>query len=99
MSYLVRKKLTISSSHIFIVASLMWTIHCSKGVHGRQQCKDYGRPFRALGGPMTFKKFNFQVFAPVDDVFTYNPDIRALDQKETLSHIGRWAPMFLQANR
>ncbi|GMT28844.1 hypothetical protein PFISCL1PPCAC_20141 [Pristionchus fissidentatus] len=25
-------------------------------------------------------------FAPVDDVFTYNPDIRALDQKETLSH-------------
>ncbi|VDO20446.1 hypothetical protein V3C99_003209 [Haemonchus contortus] len=27
------------------------------------------------------------VFAPVDDVFTYNPDIRALDQKETLSHI------------
>lgn len=28
------------------------------------------------------------VFAPVDDVFTYNPDIRALDQKETLSHIG-----------
>ncbi|CAI5439251.1 unnamed protein product [Caenorhabditis angaria] len=27
------------------------------------------------------------VFAPVDDVFTYNPNIRALDQKETLSHI------------
>lgn len=27
------------------------------------------------------------VFAPVDDVFTYNPTIRAMDQKETLSHI------------
>lgn len=27
------------------------------------------------------------VFAPVDDVFTYNPDLRAMDQKETLSHI------------
>lgn len=29
------------------------------------------------------------VFAPVDDVFTYNPTIRAMDQKETLSHIGK----------
>ncbi|VDK35442.1 unnamed protein product [Gongylonema pulchrum] len=28
------------------------------------------------------------VFAPVDDVFTYNPSIRAMNQKETLSHIG-----------
>jgi hypothetical protein len=28
------------------------------------------------------------VFAPTDDVFTYNPDLRAMDQKETLSHIG-----------
>uniref|UniRef100_A0A914RK90 Fasciclin-1 n=1 Tax=Parascaris equorum TaxID=6256 RepID=A0A914RK90_PAREQ len=27
------------------------------------------------------------VFAPVDDVFTYNPNLRAIDQKETLSHI------------
>ncbi|MFH4976126.1 hypothetical protein AB6A40_002835 [Gnathostoma spinigerum] len=27
------------------------------------------------------------VFAPVDDVFTYNPEMRAIDQKETLSHI------------
>ncbi|VDN51771.1 unnamed protein product [Dracunculus medinensis] len=27
------------------------------------------------------------VFAPVNDVFTYNPDLRALNQKETLSHI------------
>lgn len=29
------------------------------------------------------------VFAPVNDVFLYNPDLRAMDQKETLSHIGR----------
>lgn len=28
------------------------------------------------------------VFAPVNDVFLYNPDLRALTQKETLSHIG-----------
>lgn len=28
-------------------------------------------------------------FAPVNDVFLYNPDLRAMDQKETLSHIGR----------
>ncbi|KAK0426866.1 hypothetical protein QR680_009942 [Steinernema hermaphroditum] len=27
------------------------------------------------------------VFAPVNDVFLYNPDLRAMDQKETLSHI------------
>ncbi|CAG9538217.1 unnamed protein product [Cercopithifilaria johnstoni] len=27
------------------------------------------------------------VFAPVNDVFTYNPDIRALSQKEVLAHI------------
>ncbi|KAH7728775.1 fasciclin domain protein [Aphelenchoides avenae] len=26
-------------------------------------------------------------FAPVNDVFLYNPDLRAMDQKETLSHI------------
>lgn len=29
------------------------------------------------------------VFAPVNDVFLYNPDLRAMDQKEVLSHIGR----------
>lgn len=29
------------------------------------------------------------VFAPVNDVFLYNPDLRAMDQKETLSHIGK----------
>lgn len=28
------------------------------------------------------------VFAPVDGVFLYNPDIRAMTQKDTLSHIG-----------
>lgn len=28
------------------------------------------------------------VFAPVNDVFLYNPDLRAMSQKETLSHIG-----------
>ncbi|KAL3090962.1 hypothetical protein niasHS_007337 [Heterodera schachtii] len=27
------------------------------------------------------------VFAPVNDVFLYNPDLRAMDQKEVLSHI------------
>ncbi|KAI6182891.1 hypothetical protein M3Y97_00429300 [Aphelenchoides bicaudatus] len=27
------------------------------------------------------------VIAPVNDVFLYNPDLRAMDQKETLSHI------------
>lgn len=27
------------------------------------------------------------VFAPVNDVFLYNPDLRAMDQKETLSFI------------
>jgi hypothetical protein len=29
------------------------------------------------------------VFAPVNDVFLYNPDLRAMDQKEVLSHIGQ----------
>ena len=28
------------------------------------------------------------IFAPVNDVFLYNPDLRAMDQKEVLSHIG-----------
>lgn len=28
------------------------------------------------------------VFAPVNDAFLYNPDLRAMDQKETLGHIG-----------
>ncbi|EJD76232.1 hypothetical protein LOAG_13217, partial [Loa loa] len=27
------------------------------------------------------------VFAPINDVFIYNPDIRAFSQKEVLSHI------------
>lgn len=27
------------------------------------------------------------IFAPVNDVFLYNPDLRAMDQKEVLSHI------------
>ncbi|VDL67538.1 unnamed protein product, partial [Nippostrongylus brasiliensis] len=50
--------------------------------------------WRALCGRYTVAKAYMEdsnaritVFAPVDDVFTYNPDIRALDQKETLSHI------------
>ncbi|VDM75348.1 unnamed protein product [Strongylus vulgaris] len=50
--------------------------------------------FRALCGRYTVARAYMEdsnaritVFAPVDDVFTYNPDIRALDQKETLSHI------------
>lgn len=29
------------------------------------------------------------VFAPVNDVFLYNPDLRSMDQKEVLSHIGQ----------
>ena len=27
-------------------------------------------------------------FAPVNDVFLYNPDLRAMTQAETLAHIG-----------
>uniref|UniRef100_A0AC34F412 FAS1 domain-containing protein n=1 Tax=Panagrolaimus sp. ES5 TaxID=591445 RepID=A0AC34F412_9BILA len=50
--------------------------------------------FRALCGRyqvaqayMEDSNARITVFAPVNDVFLYNPDLRALTQKETLSHI------------
>lgn len=53
--------------------------------------------FRALCGRyqvsqayMEDSNARITVFAPTNDVFLYNPDLRALTQKETLSHIGQF---------
>uniref|UniRef100_A0A914V4X6 FAS1 domain-containing protein n=1 Tax=Plectus sambesii TaxID=2011161 RepID=A0A914V4X6_9BILA len=62
--------------------------------------------FRALTGRYTVAQAYMEdsnaritVFAPVDDVFTYNPDLRALDQKQTLGHIGQFVGIVLSRFR
>jgi hypothetical protein len=68
---------TLAIIHLFIIIPIIiiqWRLLCSR--------------YQVAQAYMEDVNARVTVFAPVNDVFLYNPDLRAMDQKEVLSHIG-----------